>query len=268
MFCQWCGKQWDPTSNAIHSCGPKSRPPAFCMACGAPLADGATSCAACGTAAGKLPTTPPSPAPVPASAAVPADPAVDVAASPAQADAPTPLEAPSAPPKPLPGGKAPPVTLATALVMRPRERDQVGASLRGVMLTSAIVGIVGFFVDWGIALAQPVPVGRIGISTTAYGIVLAEHAKLKVWPTSPQIILALMCIALVLCVSLNVGAERAAIGGVVIVVGLVLTAVCADWIWLLRHHIDVIIGFWLVVGASVAVLVSSIAYVTHERRAG
>ena len=55
MFCQWCGKEREADAIAIHHCGSSDRPPAFCIACGRPLAAGDAACAACGTPAGEAP---------------------------------------------------------------------------------------------------------------------------------------------------------------------------------------------------------------------
>jgi hypothetical protein len=47
QYCQWCGKEQAVNALAIHHCGPKNRPAAYCSSCGTPFAPGATSCASC-----------------------------------------------------------------------------------------------------------------------------------------------------------------------------------------------------------------------------
>ncbi|HVA06657.1 MAG TPA: zinc ribbon domain-containing protein [Acidimicrobiales bacterium] len=49
VFCSWCAKQRAVNAHEIHYCGSPERPPAYCMNCGTPLAQGATECGACGT---------------------------------------------------------------------------------------------------------------------------------------------------------------------------------------------------------------------------
>jgi hypothetical protein len=51
IYCSWCGKERAVDSHAIHHCGSKERPPAFCMHCGTALPEGAPTCASCGTLA-------------------------------------------------------------------------------------------------------------------------------------------------------------------------------------------------------------------------
>ncbi|MGA2969004.1 MAG: hypothetical protein ABSE75_04280 [Acidimicrobiales bacterium] len=47
QYCQWCGREQAVNALAIHHCGPKNRPAAYCSSCGTPFALGATSCASC-----------------------------------------------------------------------------------------------------------------------------------------------------------------------------------------------------------------------------
>ena len=54
IYCSWCGKQRARNAQAIHHCGSRERPAAFCMGCGTPLEEGAPGCASCGTAATQL----------------------------------------------------------------------------------------------------------------------------------------------------------------------------------------------------------------------
>jgi hypothetical protein len=49
IYCSWCGKQRAVNAQAIHHCGSKERPVVYCMNCGIPFEDGATSCTQCGT---------------------------------------------------------------------------------------------------------------------------------------------------------------------------------------------------------------------------
>lgn len=49
FYCSWCGKQRQRDAFAIHHCGSRTRPPAYCSACGADLKTGAAFCGACGT---------------------------------------------------------------------------------------------------------------------------------------------------------------------------------------------------------------------------
>ena len=50
QYCQWCGKEQAVNALAIHHCGPKTRPAAFCTKCGTPLLPGSSSCANCDVA--------------------------------------------------------------------------------------------------------------------------------------------------------------------------------------------------------------------------
>jgi len=54
IYCSWCGKERAVDAQSIHHCGSRERPPVYCMNCGIPFADGASSCAACGTPSTQL----------------------------------------------------------------------------------------------------------------------------------------------------------------------------------------------------------------------
>ncbi|HVB90562.1 MAG TPA: hypothetical protein VND70_00515 [Acidimicrobiales bacterium] len=54
IYCSWCGKARAVDAQAIHYCGSRDRPAAFCMMCGTALTEGAADCASCGTAATQL----------------------------------------------------------------------------------------------------------------------------------------------------------------------------------------------------------------------
>ena len=54
IFCSWCGKERAIDAQSIHHCGSRERPPVYCMSCGTPFQDGASSCAACGTPSTQL----------------------------------------------------------------------------------------------------------------------------------------------------------------------------------------------------------------------
>jgi hypothetical protein len=54
IYCSWCGKERAVNAQAIHHCGPKDRPAAYCMHCGTPYVAGTANCAACGTPATQL----------------------------------------------------------------------------------------------------------------------------------------------------------------------------------------------------------------------
>jgi zinc-ribbon domain len=59
MYCRWCGEAIPHDGvDSIHVCGPTDRPPAFCMNCGAPLAEGNTFCTRCAMPAGVAPYRP------------------------------------------------------------------------------------------------------------------------------------------------------------------------------------------------------------------
>jgi hypothetical protein len=54
IYCSWCGKERAVDSHAIHHCGSKERPTAYCMNCGSPRQEGAADCASCGTPATQI----------------------------------------------------------------------------------------------------------------------------------------------------------------------------------------------------------------------
>jgi hypothetical protein len=54
IYCSWCGKERAVDAQAIHHCGSRERPAAYCMRCGTPLGEGAATCAQCGTPATQI----------------------------------------------------------------------------------------------------------------------------------------------------------------------------------------------------------------------
>jgi hypothetical protein len=54
IFCSWCGKERAVNAQAIHHCGSKDRPAAYCMHCGTPLGEAAAACASCGASTAQL----------------------------------------------------------------------------------------------------------------------------------------------------------------------------------------------------------------------
>jgi hypothetical protein len=54
IYCSWCGKERAVDAQAIHHCGSKERPAAYCMVCGTPLGEGAAACTQCGTPATQI----------------------------------------------------------------------------------------------------------------------------------------------------------------------------------------------------------------------
>lgn len=53
VYCSWCGSARALDSHAMHYCGPRSRPAAYCSACGTAL-DGSPACRSCGTPSSSL----------------------------------------------------------------------------------------------------------------------------------------------------------------------------------------------------------------------
>jgi hypothetical protein len=51
IYCSWCGKERAVDAQSLHHCGSRERPVVYCMGCGTPFGDNATSCASCGTPA-------------------------------------------------------------------------------------------------------------------------------------------------------------------------------------------------------------------------
>lgn len=54
FYCSWCGKERSSDAYALHHCGARTRPPAFCSTCGQGLETGIGFCDRCGTAASTL----------------------------------------------------------------------------------------------------------------------------------------------------------------------------------------------------------------------
>jgi uncharacterized OB-fold protein len=50
QYCQWCGKEQAINALAIHHCGPKTRPAAYCTNCGTPSTPGLSICTRCDVA--------------------------------------------------------------------------------------------------------------------------------------------------------------------------------------------------------------------------
>jgi hypothetical protein len=119
MFCQWCGKARDPDSIAIHHCGSKDRPAAFCIGCGAALTAGNVDCASCGTPAGHAPVR-----------------VATVAATSPSSDEPS---------SRLSGGPMPSAPPRASVAVRPTSQSNF---LRNGQLVSALVGTLAFFIPW------------------------------------------------------------------------------------------------------------------------
>jgi hypothetical protein len=213
MFCQWCGKQRDESSDAIHHCGPKSRPPAHCIACGTALA-GAPDCPSCGLGAGVVP--------VPAMAAAAAAPAVGAGS--ASASEPAPLEGPrfgSVPVSQQANGAAPgaPVRVAHPPRRHPEERN--ARFLRSGIALSAAAAAVACFLDWlpgmtGMSMAQIIP-------------------DITWWqPASPRVVFGGVVILFAFAVLSTVLRSRM-LDWLVGFIGLATTAFTADWIWYLAY---------------------------------
>lgn len=236
LFCQWCGKERDPDANALHYCGSKDRPAAYCIKCGKQLDEGDTECAACGTPAGQMP------APVPLVVTAPsADDAGD-------AQGPGPAAS-------TPATSAPRVlAVEPAARTRPRyERDDTSTSgLRKGQAWSALAGILAFFIPWTIE----------GQST---GISLVTTSKWSWWnPVAPQLMFALLLIAL--CLTLVTGSyEGNMFDGILAVIGMALVIFCIDWVYELRQVVDYVTGFWVVMAACVFLLGSASIKFMGER---
>lgn len=54
IYCSWCGKQRDREALAVHHCGSRDRPPAFCKECGDSLGEGDAACSSCGLSTAQL----------------------------------------------------------------------------------------------------------------------------------------------------------------------------------------------------------------------
>jgi hypothetical protein len=54
IYCSWCGKERAVNAQAIHYCGSMERPVVYCMKCGTSFAEGAATCASCGTPATQI----------------------------------------------------------------------------------------------------------------------------------------------------------------------------------------------------------------------
>jgi hypothetical protein len=132
------------------------------------------------------------------------------------------------------------------------EGDHLDRSLRVWALGASMVGTVAFFIPWF----------RLG----GTGIELVEAERFKTWgPPSPSLLFGLMLAALVLCIIGSFAHRGALIPGLTAVLGALLTVGWADVLWLSRHQLSGLTGLWLLVGASVVLLVSSLASVLRER---
>jgi len=222
MFCQWCGKDVDPGSVSIHHCGSKDRPPAFCIGCGTPLLEGAGACTACGTLAGQPPVAAAAAAPVAAAAVEP------VAPEPSLRPIPAPMT-------------TTPVARASSATRR-ADDDEMAAlgALRRGQLFSAGLGALAFFISWGVG-----PVGTTGV-------IQVEYSPFQWWGApSAQILFTLLLVAFVVRV-FTLRSYGATVDWVVAGIGFVLVICCVDWLWLLRHELSYITGFWIVAASSVA----------------
>lgn len=250
MYCQWCAKERDPDSLAIHHCGPKDRPPVFCMQCAEPL-EGAAACASCGTLAGE--------APKPVAAVVAAVPAADEAGAAAPvAGGPMPA---AAAPATAGGGPMPASTMRPAAAVVPKpvaaqsratETDELGGALRVTTLIGALMATLGFFIPW---------YGGGGTGITA-----VYQDPWHLWsPTSAQYLFGVVLAALLLSIAACYGARSAGVYAATAVLGLVATVIGIDYVWLLRHVVSLITGQWVVIGGSVVLLVGSLASFMHAR---
>ena len=235
LFCQWCGKERDPDANALHYCGPKDRPAAYCIKCGQQLGEGAATCVSCGTPAGQ--------APAPVALAV-SMPQVDDAGN-----APAPgLTAPMPAPGVVRVAAAPPPSASRY------EADtlHVGAVRMG-QVWSSLAAVLAFFIPWTTG----------GQST---GISLVTTANWSWWnPVAPQLIFALLLMSL--CLSfLARSSEGHMIDSILAVVGLVLVIFCIDWVYDLRQVVDYVTGFWVVIAGCLVLTGSASISIMSDRQ--
>ena len=224
MFCQWCGKERDANSNAIHHCGAKDRPAAFCMQCGAAFQEGDVACRECSTPVGQEPVLVAAAAPPIAST----DPAEPVDAM--ERSGPVPRVA-SAP------GSLAPSRASTRQTMVRVSQDSPSDYLRKGQMMMALVGTLAFFIPWA----------ENGFS----GISAVTQASWTWWnPPAAQLLFSLLLIALALSF-LGRNAAGNGVSALVALIGLALVIFCCDWLWRFRHVLNLLTGFYIVVAACV-----------------
>ncbi len=226
MFCQWCGKEREDSSIAIHHCGPKDRPPAYCMSCGATLGEGATACASCGTPAGQEPR---------------ATPATAVIVAPVAADTPDATVASVSRETPRPAARA-----------RRAASTNAGLALffRKGMFWSALFGVFACFIDW---------------FPSTPGISYIEQIPWHWWNLpSPKVIFLFMLLCLVLSV-IAYPSSGNWIDVLVVLSSAALCVFVGDWIWVLRHSYVAVTGFWLIAAASALIFIFSVASASQRR---
>jgi hypothetical protein len=242
MFCQWCGNERAVDALAIHHCGPKERPPAYCMGCGHTFEAGATECSVCHTAVGQLPK-----APVVARAAEEPMGAVS-------GDAAGPVGAVAVPASPAAVAATAPSRYSGSSTLRraPDEVDGYAKGLAKVMLWAALIGTGGFFIGWGFGSS---------------GITVVELEPTKWWDvTSANILFAFMLVALVLCVFAVLGSEGTWIFASITLMGALTSVICCEYIWRLQSVLSVITGFWIVAAASFALFIAGMLATMHARQ--
>ncbi|HEY8081879.1 MAG TPA: hypothetical protein VIE15_07280, partial [Acidimicrobiales bacterium] len=244
MFCQWCGKERPVDALAVHHCGAKERPPAYCIGCGHTFEAGATECTACGTPVGQMPKAPVVvQAPETADATTTAVPAA--AGSPVAAAAPTPAS-----PAAVAATSASTTGMAKSQRRAPDDVDAYANGLAKVGLWAAVIGTAAFFIDWGFGT----------------GIQLVELVPTHWWNlTSPNFWFALMLVALLLTIATILGADGVGVNAAIAVLGLLMTVIAAEYLWHFRKFLSGFTGFWLVAAAGVALLVAGTLAAMHAR---
>jgi hypothetical protein len=236
VFCQWCGKERSDDAVAIHHCGAKDRPPAYCISCGKALSEGEAVCATGGTPAGLAPVVATStPAPP---AAVSDDTAARSDTSPAS----------------LTADQVAPAALVPMTRRRQRavsSDDLRGQFLRKGMFWSSVVGVVACFIDW------------------FYGVPGLSNIEQVPWhwwnPVTGRVFFALLVGSLILSI-IAYATSGASVDALVALVGAALCAFAADQVWQLRHIFSDVTGFWLVVAAAPLIFCFSVGSAVHHSR--
>lgn len=255
MYCQWCGQERDTEAHSVHHCGPKERPPAYCMGCGASLGAGAAECAACGTPAGQLAKVAPPVAVVVAAAEEPGGSGPAVGTATALAGAPVATKGASQPQPQAPPQSRP---RAASVARSADEPDTYARGLRRLMLGASAIATLAFFIPWTIGSAA---------GGSGSGITAVEETPTHWWnPTTPDILFALLLIALLLSI-VNLVSDRTGIAAVIALLGLLAAAISLDYLWLARSYLSIFTGYWLVPAGSVVLFASAAACVAHARRA-
>lgn len=242
MFCQWCGTERDPDSNAIHHCGSKDRPAAFCMSCGTALADGDTACASCGTPAGQMP------APVLVAAVVQDEAIADMETSPL---------APGSPGSPVgPRVASPPPRASTRPMMNYAPTEFSSAFLRKAQIVTALVGTLAFFIPW---------IGSNNVSGFS-GISAVTQSGWTWWsPPAPQLLFGLLLFAFMLSL-VGRNATSNAVSALVALIGLALVVFCSDYLYEFRSAFSLVTGFYVVVAACVLLFGFAVTSLRHDGR--